>query len=539
MAAIVYQTSKQTGITYAYESLSYWDKEKRQSRARRKCIGRVDPETKEIIPTRKRVVASDSCKKDKVHKRGPVPIENVSRSFYGATYLFDAIGEKLGITADLKKCFPDTYKQILSTAYYLIMEDKNPLSRFPKWAATHTHPYGKNIPSQRSSELFAFISEDDKHRFFRLQGKRRIEKEYWAYDTTSISSYSRCLRQVRYGMNKDHEPLAQINLALLFGEESNLPFYYRKLAGNIPDVKTVKNLLADIDFLGYDKIKLVMDRGFYSEANINDLYHNHLKFLIAAKKSLTFVKAELDNVRDSIRTWANYNQKHDLYACTTKIDWGYSQERPYKGDMLKGKRRMYMHLYFNSERALEDAKNFNALLCRLQEELESGATLPEHDRLYAKYFDATTTPVRGTKVIAREDAIAEARKNYGFFVLLSNEVREPIAALEIYRNKDLVEKAFGNLKERLSFNRMVVSSDQSLDGKLFVEFIALIFLSYLKKKMQDGNLFKKYTMHELLDEMDIIECFEYPGYERRVGEVTKKQIELYEAMGIVPPSSLH
>jgi transposase len=340
-------------------------------------------------------------------------------------------------------------------------------------------------------------------------------------------------------MNKDHDPLPQINLAMLFGEESNLPFYYRKLAGNIPDVKTVKNLLADIDFLGYDKIKLVMDRGFYSEANINDLYHHHLKFLIAAKKSLRFVKAELDNVRDSIRTWANYNQKHDLYAYTTKIDWDYSQERPYKGDMLKGKRRMYMHLYFNSERALEDEKNFNALLCRLQEELESGTTHPEHDRLYAKYFDTTNTPVRGTKVIAREDALAHARKNYGFFVLLSNEVREPIAALEIYRNKDLVEKAFGNLKERLNFNRTAVSSDQSLDGKLFVEFIALIFLSYLKKKMQDGNLFKKYTMHELLDEMDIIECFEHPGYERRVGEVTKKQIELYEAMGIVPPSSLH
>ena len=539
MAAIVYQTSKQTGITYAYESQSYWDKEKRQSRARRKCIGRVDPETKEIIPTRKREFAGDPGNHEKVHKRGPVPIVNVARSFYGATYLFDAIGENLGITADLKKCFPDTYKQILSTAYYLIMEDKNPLSRFPKWAATHKHPYGKNIPSQRSSELFASIAEDDKHRFFRLQGKRRMEKEYWAYDTTSISSYSKCLKQVRYGMNKDHEPLAQINLAMLFGEESNLPFYYRKLAGNIPDVKTVKNLLADIDFLGYDKIKLVMDRGFYSEANINDLYHNHLKFLIAAKKSLTFVKAEMDNVRDSIRTWTNYHQKHDLYACTTKIDWDYSRERPYKGDLLKGKRRMYMHIYFNSERALEDEKNFNALLCRLQEELESGSPLPEYDRLYAKYFDVTTTPVRGTKVIAREDALAQARKNYGFFVLLSNEIREPVMALEIYRNKDLVEKAFGNLKERLNFNRTAVSSDQSLDGKLFVEFIALIFLSYLKKKMQDGNLFKKYTMHELLDEMDILECFEYPGYDLRVGEATKKQIEIYEAMGIKPPTSLH
>ncbi len=124
--------------------------------------------------------------------------------------------------------------------------------------------------------------------------------------------------------------------------------------------------------------------------------------------------------------------------------------------------------------------------------MESGTAHPEHDRLYAKYFDTTNTPVRGTKVIAREDALAHARKNYGFFVLLSNEVREPIAALEIYRNKDLVEKAFGNLKERLSFNRMAVSSDQSLDGKLFVEFIALIFSLILKEDARRESFQKIY-----------------------------------------------
>ena len=116
-----------------------------------------------------------------------------------------------------------------------------------------------------------------------------------------------------------------------------------------------------------------------------------------------------------------------MYAVTAKIDWDYSQDRPYKGNTLKEKRRMYMHIYFNSERALEDEKNFNALLCRLQEELENGTTLPEHDRLYTKYFDVTTPPVRRTKVTAREDALAEARKNYGFFVLLSNELKEVIA----------------------------------------------------------------------------------------------------------------
>jgi len=368
-----------------------------------------------------------------------------------------------------------------------------------------------------------------------------VEQEYWAYDTTSISSYSNILSQVRYGVNKDHDSLPQINLALLFGEESNLPFYYRKLPGNIPDVKTVRNLLADIDFFGFDKIKLVMDRGFYSEDNINDLYQNHLKFLIAAKTSLKFVKAELDKVRDFIRTWTNYSQKYDLYAYSTKIDWDYSQDRPYKGDTLKGKRRMYLHLYFNGEKALEDGKNFNIMLGKLHGELESGKRNPEHEKQYDKYFDINinTTPARGTKVVAIEEAIVEAKKNYGYFALLSNEVKEPLEALEIYRNKDLVEKAFGNLKERLNFSRTAVSSDQSLDGKLFVEFIALIYLSYIKKKMQDKNLFKKYTMHELLDEFDIIECFEQPGHDLRAGEVTKRQVELYEAMEIAPPASLH
>lgn len=51
MAYIVKQTDKRSGITYAYESVSYWDKEKKKSRSKRTLIGRVDPETGDIVPT--------------------------------------------------------------------------------------------------------------------------------------------------------------------------------------------------------------------------------------------------------------------------------------------------------------------------------------------------------------------------------------------------------------------------------------------------------------------------------------------------------
>ena len=52
---IVYQLDKRSGITYAYESKAWWDKEKGQSRSKRRLIGRVDEATGEIVPTDGRV----------------------------------------------------------------------------------------------------------------------------------------------------------------------------------------------------------------------------------------------------------------------------------------------------------------------------------------------------------------------------------------------------------------------------------------------------------------------------------------------------
>lgn len=525
--------NKKNGVIYVYESIDYWDKEKKQSRSKRVCIGKRD-EQGNLIPSKRLTQPPVST----VIKPGPTPSTSTRHGYFGATYLFDAIGEQLGITQDLKACFPQIYKKILSVAYYLILEDRNSLLRFPKWDRTHFHPHGACISSQQSSDLFSMITEEAKERFFRLQGKRRMENEYWAYDTTSISSYSESLKQVKYGMNKDHDPLPQINLALLFGEDSGLPFYYRKLAGNISDISTLKKLLADLKQLDFGKVKLVMDRGFYSEANINALYQNNLKFLIATKVSLKFVRKELDKVRDSIKTRTNYNSIYQLYSHSTAIEWNYSQTRPRKGDVIKDTRRMYLHIYYSSEKALEHESRFNLMLDQLEAELTSGNRKPENEKQYAKYFELSDTPVRGIKIIPKQDAITRAEKDYGFFALLSNDIKDPIIALEIYRNKDLVEKAFGNLKERLNLRRTAVSSESSLDGKLFVQFIALIFMSHLKKTMADKGLFQNYTMQELLDELDVIEAFENPGKALQVGEVTKKQEGLYTNLGVDPPSTL-
>lgn len=314
--SIIYQKDKRSGITYAYENKAWWDKEKKQSRSKRRLIGRLDEMTGEIVPTDGR------CRKDKTKevssavKPGPVPFSESWHLFYGATYLLESFSDNIGLTEDLRTCFPEDYREVLSIAFYLILEDNNPLYRFEKWHLTHKHPYGKDIYSPRSSELFSRITDSQIQKFFTLQARRHIEDEYWAYDSTSISSYSETLKQVQYGKNKEDDRLPQINLLLVFGEKSGLPFYYRKLSGNIPDSKTVKKRLEDLDIFGIGKAKFVMDRGFYSEANINGLYREHVKFLVGVKLSLSFIRKNLDAVYNDIRMFTNFDSSTNSYGYT-------------------------------------------------------------------------------------------------------------------------------------------------------------------------------------------------------------------------------
>ena len=499
---IVYHTNKKTGITYVYENEAYWSKEKQQSRAKRKPIGKVDPTTGEIIATRdykKREVIQETSPKP-----GPVPMTKYQRSFFGATYLFDQIGELTGVETDLKACFPDTYKKILSIAYFLILEENNSLSRFSHWQRLHIHPYGNDIPSQRSSELFQSIDEECRMSFFRKQGRRRIEKEYWAFDITTISSYSAALKQIKDGYNKEHDRLPQLNLALLFGEKSKLPFYYRKLPGNITDVKTVKQLMHEFDVMGYRKVNVILDRGFYSKGNIDLLYKNHQKFVIGVKLSLKYVKDSLNEEREKLKSWSNLQTQFGTYGVCRTIDWEYEQERPYKKDVIQDKRRAYLLLYYNPEKAARDEIEANDYMAKLYNDLKNGELKGYRAKDYDKYFQVTETPKRGRKITPKEDIMRDKAKNYGYYGLLSNEIKDPYEALVLYKSKEIVEKAFGNLKERLNFRRMQVSSELSLNGKLFVEFIALIYLSYVKKQMLEAELFNKWTMQGLLDDLDTI-----------------------------------
>ena len=75
-----------------------------------------------------------------------------------------------------------------------------------------------------------------------------------------------------------------------------------QLAQIFIDIHTVNELVRELNALGYEKVKLVMYRGFYSADNINGFYKEHYKFPVGASTSLSYVKEyihETGNKKDN------------------------------------------------------------------------------------------------------------------------------------------------------------------------------------------------------------------------------------------------
>ena len=96
MAHRVEQLNKKTGVTYVYESQAYWDKEKKQARSKRVCVGKLDPKTGEFIPS-KRLTSSTAAALD--------PSVTASAQVIGPMVVLDAFSKKIGLTIGTGKNF--------------------------------------------------------------------------------------------------------------------------------------------------------------------------------------------------------------------------------------------------------------------------------------------------------------------------------------------------------------------------------------------------------------------------------------------------
>ena len=73
MASIIYRTNHKTGAVYAYRSESYRDPVTKKPRNKRTYLGRVEPETKKIIPKNDDKMKNRSGKRSVLGKKDVIP----------------------------------------------------------------------------------------------------------------------------------------------------------------------------------------------------------------------------------------------------------------------------------------------------------------------------------------------------------------------------------------------------------------------------------------------------------------------------------
>jgi hypothetical protein len=73
---------------------------------------------------------------------------------------------------------------------------------------------------------------------------------------------------------------------------------------------------------------------------------------------------------------------------------------------------------------------------------------------------------------------------------------------------------------------------EGINGKLFVGYISLIILSYINKQMSKQGMYKDYTLQDMLDKLDVIECYKKKKKKLRIGEILEKQKQIYRNLDV-------
>lgn len=503
---------------YAYEVVSYYDKEKKQPRQKRIYLGRVDPETNEIVQT----------------DRMKASIPKSAKSF-GLVHLLDHVGESIGLKKALAHAFPNEWKEMLSLSFFELSEGK-PLYLFPQWLEDTYIPYlnkRDSISSQSISKLLKEIGERDAkiEQFFINWIPEVEDTSSVIFDITSISSYSNCIDTVEWGYNRDKENLPQINLGMVFGEPSSLPLFYSLYQGSIPDIVTLKNILLRLNSFGIKDTLFVMDRGFFSRHNIDMMCEDNIKFIIPMSQN-KLSKELLLKHREDLSSPLNFFMHNGNII--------FSVEEPIEID----KHKLYAFIYLDKQRELEETQRFLKGLAGVEREVkdhsfkdidEAKEFIESYKKGISKYFIIRLNRGKVT-LLRKEDEIVEEVNRMGKMIIVTNlENMDKEKVLFLYKRRNEVERLFDILKNDIDGNRIRNHSNETMEGKLFLLFITLILYAALDRVMVHKGLYKEQSLSNIIYELKKLKVVETNNGKRFLTEISKTQKTIYKEFEVPIP----
>ncbi len=408
-------------------------------------------------------------------------LQHIIREYHLDEMLENIIGKDSGFFLDL--------------ACYSIITENNAGQYYPDYAFNHPL-FTNNMKIYSDSSVSEFLNTLGRETSIAFQNEWNAnhdhrERIYISYDSTNKNCQAGDLDFVEFGHAKHDTGAPVVNYSIAYDTANSVPLFYEDYPGSIVDVSQLQYMIEKANGYGYRHVGFILDRGYFSEANIHYMDKSGYEFVIMMKGMKQLVKDLVLEVKGSFEEHREHSiRKHKVSGITVK-------RRLYASD----KKERYFHIYYDDRKRSTEHEAIEDRIDKLTEALRKVEGKPFHPTGgIKKYFDLVysnpgTPEERFAVAREKHDVINEEIRLCGYFVIITSEKMNAETALDLYKGRDVSEKLFRGDKSYLGNRSFRIHTSESMHAKIFVEFVALIIRSRFHTclKEQTARIGKRYN----------------------------------------------
>lgn len=488
------------GHTYVEGYRNEWDPEKKRSRiAQRKYVGVLDTTTGRVRLGKKYLSENPQYEgkilyyedkqlveripeevQEELDKRVPSPLNDIVS--YGASAACWLVAQKSGMLDDLKATFgTEVGTDLLRLAVYQYL-DGGSMDCFEQWASQHWLPKARTFSGQRISEMLSKITHQGITSYLKLRNQRCVEHfnavktkaeelkksgprfRYLALDSTALSTYSVTISNAAYGYAKQNPELRQVNFTLGVDYLNGDVCYAYESEGSITDKSVYPHLMMDLHHNGYNlqDTVIVTDRGYQSIYNIQRLLDIEINYVCGVPLTEESVKQLFERYKSSLSNPAFLNGRLKVAARSSEELWAKAT------DFGPLRLSTSLHLYRYPELAAQQAISLHQRVEEVLEKKNSGEKVHPADWSRVRnYIVENSQNVWVKNIKGLEEFLTRA----GCFAIRTNCIKDPFECLAVYKQRQIVETAFRQMKV-LNGNNRLRCTERTYVGKLLLFVIA-------------------------------------------------------------------
>jgi transposase len=426
----------------------------------------------------------------------------------------------------------------LDLVSYSIICENNAGQYYPDYA--YNHPLftdGMRVYSDATvSEFLNSMTTDQAAGFLNeWNGSRnREERIYISYDSTNKTCQAGDIEIVEFGRPKDGSGKPVFNYSIAYDPGNREPLFYEAYPGSIVDVSQLQCMLGKAEGYGYRNVGFILDRGYFSKENIRFMDGCGYDFVIMVKGTKPLVNGLITGCRGTFEESRQHSIRgYGVNGTTVESKLFPSDEK-----------ERFFHIYYSSEKYAFERSALEAKVDRMAEYLHKQEGKPvKIDKSFEQYFELfyhskgrkNETFMFGKE---KEEVIEREIRLCGYFSIITSEGMTAEEALTLYKSRDGSEKLFRGDKSYLGNKSLRVQSNESIDAKIFIEFVALIIrnkiYTSLKDEMEETGKRPNYmTVPAAVKELEKIEMVRLPDNVYRLDHaVTATQKAILKAFGL-------